>query len=116
MRCSASKFDDAASARGRDLMMRTAGARIMSISGARRAQTSPGLPADAHDAGCWGAKMGMGGTTARWCTNSRCPHLAQPLNMKADIDLVALECLKEQSLPVSDTHKQASAFMQLFWR
>ena len=50
MRCSASKFDDAASARGRDLMMRTAGARIMSISGARRAQTSPGLPADAHDA------------------------------------------------------------------
>ena len=51
MRCSASKFDDAASARGRDLMMRTAGARIMSISGARRAQTSPGLPADAHDAG-----------------------------------------------------------------
>ena len=76
-RCSASKFDDAASARGRDLMMRTAGARIMSISGARRAQTSPGLPADAHDAGFWGAKMG--GTTAR-CTNSRCPHLAQPLN------------------------------------
>ena len=43
-RCSASKFDDAASdsARGRDLMMRTAGARIMSISGARRAQTSQG--------------------------------------------------------------------------
>ena len=40
-------------------MMRTAGARIMSISGARRAQTSPGLPADAHDAGFWGAKMGM---------------------------------------------------------
>ena len=77
---SASKFDDAASARGRDFMMRTAGARIMSISGARRAQTSPGLPADAHDAGFWGAKMGMGGTTARWCTNSRCPHLAQPLN------------------------------------
>ena len=32
-RCSASKFDDAASARGRNLMMRTAGARIMSISG-----------------------------------------------------------------------------------
>ena len=32
-RCSASKFDDAASARGRDFMMRTAGARIMSISG-----------------------------------------------------------------------------------
>ena len=61
MRCSASKFDDAASARGRDLMMRTAVARIMSISGARRAQTSPGLPADAHDAGFWGAKMG--GTT-----------------------------------------------------
>ena len=29
----ASKFDDAASARGRDLMMRNAGARIMSISG-----------------------------------------------------------------------------------
>ena len=81
MRCSASKFDDAASARGRDLMMRTAGVRIMSISGARRAQTSPGLPADAHDAGFWGAKMGMGGTTARWCTNSRCPHLAQPLNI-----------------------------------
>ena len=52
----------------------------MSISGALRAQTSPGLPADAHDAGFWGAKMGMGGTTARWCTNSRCPHLAQPLN------------------------------------
>ena len=77
-RCSASKFDDAASARGRDFMMRTAGARIMSISGARRAQTSPGLPADAHDAGLWGAKMG--GTTAR-CTNSRCPHLAQPLNL-----------------------------------
>ena len=74
-RCSASKFDDAASACDRDLMMRTAG---MSISGARRAQTSPGLPADAHDAGFWGAKMG--GTTAR-CTNSRCPHLAQPLNM-----------------------------------
>ena len=69
-----------ASARGRDFMMRTAGARIMSISGARRAQTSPGLPADAHDAGFWGAKMGMGGITARWCTNSRCPHLAQPLN------------------------------------
>ena len=42
----------------------------MSISGARRAQTSPGLPADAHDAGFWGAKMGMGGTTARWCTNA----------------------------------------------
>ena len=80
-RCSASKFDDAASARGRDFMMRTAGARIMSISGARRTQTSPGLPADAHDAGFWGAKMGMGGTTARWCTNSRCPHLAQPLNI-----------------------------------
>ena len=39
-------------------MMRTAGARIMSISGARRARTSPGLPADAHDAGFWGAKMG----------------------------------------------------------
>ena len=37
--CSGSKFDDAASARGRDLMMRTAGARIMSISGARCAQT-----------------------------------------------------------------------------
>ena len=71
----------APSARGRDFMMRTAGARIMSISGARRAQTSPGLPADAHDAGFWGAKMGMGGTTARWCTNSRCPHLAQPLNI-----------------------------------
>ena len=48
-------------------MMRTAGARIMSISGAWRAQTSPGLPADAHDAGLWGATMG--GTTAR-CTNS----------------------------------------------
>ena len=47
----------------RDFMMRTAGAPIMSISGARRAQTSPGLPADAHDAGFWGAKMGMGGTT-----------------------------------------------------
>ena len=44
-RCSAGKFDDAASARGRDLMMRTAGARIMSISGARRAQTSPGMRA-----------------------------------------------------------------------
>ena len=44
-RCSASKFDDAASARGRDLMMRTAGARIMSISGARRAQTSPEMRA-----------------------------------------------------------------------
>ena len=42
-RCSASKFDDAASARGRNLMMRTAGARIMSISAARRAQTSPGM-------------------------------------------------------------------------
>ena len=69
-RCSASNFDDAASARGRDLVMRTAGARIMSISGARRAHLSPGLPADAHDAGFWGAKMG--GTTAR-CTNSRCP-------------------------------------------
>ena len=54
-----------------DLMMRTAGARIMSISGARRAQTSPGMRAFG------GAKMG--GTTAR-CTNSRCPHLAQPLN------------------------------------
>ena len=53
-RCSASKFDDAASARDRDLMMRTAGARIMSISGARRAHSSPGLPADAHDAGFWG--------------------------------------------------------------
>ena len=38
-------------------MMRTAGARIMIVSGARRAQTSPGLPADAHDAGFWGAKM-----------------------------------------------------------
>ena len=37
-RCSGSKFDDAAFARGRDLMMRTAGARIMSISGAWRAQ------------------------------------------------------------------------------
>ena len=44
-RCSASKFDDAASARGRDLMMRTAGARIMSISGVRRTQTSPGMRA-----------------------------------------------------------------------
>ena len=44
-RCSASKFDDAASARGRDLMMRTAGERIMSINGARRAQTSPGMRA-----------------------------------------------------------------------
>ena len=62
-----------------DFMMRTAGARIMSISGARRAQTSPGLPADAHDAGFLGAKMG--GTTARR-TNSRCPHLAQPLNFR----------------------------------
>ena len=57
-RCSASKFDDAASARDRDLMMRTAGARIMSISGARRAQTSPGLPADAHDAGFWRGQDG----------------------------------------------------------
>ena len=37
-------------------------------------------------------------------------------DVKADIDLVALECLKEQSLPVPDTHTQASAFMQLFWR
>ena len=36
---------DAASARSRDLMMRAAGARIMSISGARRAQTSPGMRA-----------------------------------------------------------------------
>ena len=36
-------------------------------------------------------------------------------DMKADIDLVALECLKEQSLPVPGTHKQASAFMQLSW-
>ena len=43
VRCSASKFDDAASAR--DLMMRTGGTRIMSISGARRAQTSPGMRA-----------------------------------------------------------------------
>ena len=32
--------------------------------------------------------------------------------MKADIDLVALECLKEQSLAVPDRHKKASAFMQ----
>ena len=52
-----------------------AGARIMSISGARRTQTSPGMRA-------WGAKMG--GSTAR-CTNSRCPHLAQPVNIKAPI-------------------------------
>ena len=66
-------------------MMRTAGARIMSISGARPAQTSPGLPADAHDAGFWGAKIG--GTTAR-CTNSRCPHLAQPLNIYIYIDII----------------------------
>ena len=98
-RCSGSKFDDAASARGRDLMMRTAGARIMSISGARRAQTSPGLPADAHDAGFWGAKMG--GTTAR-CTNSRCPHLAQPLNNGAqeggDIPIKCL-CLCASGVP-----------------
>ena len=42
-RCSASKFDDAASARGRDFVMRTAGVRIMSISGARRARTSQGF-------------------------------------------------------------------------
>ena len=65
MRCRASKFDDAASARGRDFMMRTAGARIMSISGARRAQTSPGLPADAHDAGFWGA--GQDGDGRDYC-------------------------------------------------
>ena len=32
--------------------------------------------------------------------------------MKADIDLVALKCLKEKSLPLPDKHKQASAFMQ----
>ena len=32
--------------------------------------------------------------------------------MKADVDLVALESLKEQSLPVPDMHKQAFAFMQ----
>ena len=32
--------------------------------------------------------------------------------MKADIDLVALECLKEKSLPAPDKHKQASAFMR----
>ena len=74
----------------RDLMMRTAGARIMSISGARRTQTSPGLPADAHDAGFWGAKMG--GTTAR-CTNSRCPHLAQSLN-KENINIIIHEFCK----------------------
>ena len=33
--------------------MRAAGARIMSISGVRRDQTSAGLPADAHDAPRW---------------------------------------------------------------
>ena len=33
--------------------------------------------------------MGMGGTTARWCTSSRCPHLAQPL-----ITLLLLESAK----------------------
>ena len=32
--------------------------------------------------------------------------------MKADIDLVALECGKEQGLPVPDKHKQAASFMQ----
>ena len=32
--------------------------------------------------------------------------------MKADVDLVALEFLKEQGLPAPDKHKHASAFMQ----
>ena len=74
-RCSSSKFDDAASARGRDFMMRTAGARIMSISGARRAQTSPGLPADAHDAGFWGPRWEglLPGARTRAAHTSRSP-------------------------------------------
>ena len=58
--------------------MRAAGARIMSISGARRAQTSPGLPADAHDAGFWGPRWGWegllpGGARTRAARTWRCP-------------------------------------------
>ena len=32
--------------------------------------------------------------------------------MKADVDAVALECIKEQGLPVPDKHKQAASFME----
>ena len=50
----------------------------MSISGARRAHSSPGLPADAHDAGFWGAKVG--GTTARSRTRAeRLPTTDPPM-------------------------------------
>ena len=31
---------------------------------------------------------------------------------KADVDAVALECIKEQGLPVPDKHKQAASFME----
>ena len=77
-RCSASKFDDAASARGRDLTMRTAGARIMSISGARRAQTGPGLPADALMTRAFGGQRWEGllpGARTRAARTWRSPSL-----------------------------------------
>ena len=32
--------------------------------------------------------------------------------MKADVDAVSLECIKEQGLPVPDKHKQAASFME----
>eukprot|EP00439_Symbiodinium_sp_Y106_P082440 s273_g21.t2 len=32
--------------------------------------------------------------------------------MKADVDAVALECIKEQGFPVPDKHKQAASFME----
>ena len=51
MRCSASKFDDAASARGRDFMMRAAGARIMTSAGL-------GVPRLAQGCGLLGGQDG----------------------------------------------------------
>ena len=40
-------------------------------------------------------------------------HLLKSIReMKADVDAVALECIKEQGLPVPDKHKQAASFME----
>ena len=49
--------------------------------------------------------MGMGGTTARWCTNSRCPHLAQPLITRVITDSEVL-C---PQLPATSTRRRMGA-------